>query len=249
MKTYEQFYINGEWVNPAEGTNMFEVLNPANEEVIGQIAMGSATDVDNAVNAASKALSDVRKISAKFDQATAFYQSKKHRQHPELPWSVPRNSGWVPATYVQKPKEVKNSEIFARVAAKMEALDYYENCHQTASEIAITQNDKLIHAFEHGGDLEELVKSDIPFREKALEPHRKSNITKEVEKRVQCLLHFAKEDVEENLRSKVKGNVEDVVFVKNEKKPEESPAAFDIPDMLTGSIGGEDDGADNSPAE
>ena len=55
MKTYEQFYINGEWVNPAEGTNMFEVLNPANEEVIGQIAMGSATDVDNAVNAASKA--------------------------------------------------------------------------------------------------------------------------------------------------------------------------------------------------
>ena len=55
MKTYEQFYINGEWVDPAEGKNMFEVLNPANEEVIGQIAMGSATDVDNAVNAASKA--------------------------------------------------------------------------------------------------------------------------------------------------------------------------------------------------
>ena len=36
MKTYEQFYINGEWVDPAEGKNMFEVLNPANEEVIGQ---------------------------------------------------------------------------------------------------------------------------------------------------------------------------------------------------------------------
>ena len=47
MKTYEQFYINGEWVDPVEGKNMFDVLNPANEEVIGQIAMGSAADVDN----------------------------------------------------------------------------------------------------------------------------------------------------------------------------------------------------------
>ena len=55
MKTYEQFYINGEWVDPVEGKNMFDVLNPANEEVIGQIAMGSAADVDNAVMAASKA--------------------------------------------------------------------------------------------------------------------------------------------------------------------------------------------------
>ena len=55
MKTYEQFYINGEWVDPVEGKNMFDVLNPSNEEVIGQIAMGSSADVDNAVKAASKA--------------------------------------------------------------------------------------------------------------------------------------------------------------------------------------------------
>ena len=49
MKTYEQFYINGEWVDPVEGKNMFDVLNPSNEEVIGQIAMGTSADVDNAV--------------------------------------------------------------------------------------------------------------------------------------------------------------------------------------------------------
>ena len=55
MKTYEQFYINGEWVNPAEGSSMLDVLNPATEEVIGKIAMGSAADVDSAVKAASKA--------------------------------------------------------------------------------------------------------------------------------------------------------------------------------------------------
>ena len=55
MKNYEQFYINGEWVDPVDGKNMFDVLNPSNEEVIGQIAMGGAADVDNAVKAASKA--------------------------------------------------------------------------------------------------------------------------------------------------------------------------------------------------
>jgi aldehyde dehydrogenase (NAD+) len=55
MKTYEQFYINGEWVDPAEGSNMLDVLNPSNEEVIGSIAMGSAADVDKAVTAAKTA--------------------------------------------------------------------------------------------------------------------------------------------------------------------------------------------------
>ena len=63
MKTYEQFYINGEWVDPAEGTNSFDVLNPANEEVIGTIAMGSAADVDKAVEAASNAFDSFSQTS------------------------------------------------------------------------------------------------------------------------------------------------------------------------------------------
>jgi len=55
MKTYEQFYINGEWVDPAESSTSMDVLNPATEEVIGKIAMGSAADVDKAVIAAKDA--------------------------------------------------------------------------------------------------------------------------------------------------------------------------------------------------
>ena len=39
MKTHHQFYINGEWVDPAEGVNSFDVINPSNEEVIAQIAL------------------------------------------------------------------------------------------------------------------------------------------------------------------------------------------------------------------
>ena len=52
MKIYNQFYINGAWVDPEEGVNSFDVINPSNEEVIAQIALGSSSDVDKAVNAA-----------------------------------------------------------------------------------------------------------------------------------------------------------------------------------------------------
>jgi len=81
MKTYEQFYINGEWVDPAEGLNTCDVLNPANEEVIGRIAMGSAADVDKAVIAAKDAFdtfsqTTVEERLALLGKIVEVYQSK-----------------------------------------------------------------------------------------------------------------------------------------------------------------------------
>ncbi len=49
-----KFYIDGEWIAPAS-PNTFDVINPATEEVAGQISLGSATDVDRAVTAARRA--------------------------------------------------------------------------------------------------------------------------------------------------------------------------------------------------
>ena len=63
MKTHHQFYINGKWVDPAEGLNSFDVINPSNEEIIGQIAMGSAKDVDLAVNSAREAFNSFSETS------------------------------------------------------------------------------------------------------------------------------------------------------------------------------------------
>jgi aldehyde dehydrogenase (NAD+) len=54
MKDCLDFYINGEWVKPAT-PNSCEVLNPATEEVIGHISLGTKADVDKAVAAAKKA--------------------------------------------------------------------------------------------------------------------------------------------------------------------------------------------------
>ncbi|HRN85638.1 MAG TPA: aldehyde dehydrogenase family protein, partial [Hyphomicrobium sp.] len=55
MAQRDKFYINGEWVAPAEGSRSFPVVNPATEEVMYEIALGSAADVDRAVAAARAA--------------------------------------------------------------------------------------------------------------------------------------------------------------------------------------------------
>ena len=55
MREYLKFYINGEWVDPAEGLKTLDVENPATEQACGKIALGSAADVDKAVKAARAA--------------------------------------------------------------------------------------------------------------------------------------------------------------------------------------------------
>ena len=54
MSNRLKFYINGEWVEPST-TDTLDVINPATEEPIGQIAMGGAEDVNRAVAAAKAA--------------------------------------------------------------------------------------------------------------------------------------------------------------------------------------------------
>jgi aldehyde dehydrogenase (NAD+) len=49
-----KFYINGEWVAPLGGTTM-GVENPANEEIVAQVALGSVADADRAIMAARAA--------------------------------------------------------------------------------------------------------------------------------------------------------------------------------------------------
>ena len=54
MKDKLDFYINGAWVQSSSNEKI-EVINPANEEVIGHVAAGTKEDIDSAVNAASNA--------------------------------------------------------------------------------------------------------------------------------------------------------------------------------------------------
>ncbi|MDQ0759517.1 aldehyde dehydrogenase family protein [Streptomyces canus] len=55
MKAHDGMYIDGEW-RPATGPDLIEVVNPADEQVIGRVPAGTAEDVDIAVRAARAAL-------------------------------------------------------------------------------------------------------------------------------------------------------------------------------------------------
>ncbi len=54
MREYLQFYIDGAWVNPVTARTL-DVIDPATAAVTGHISLGSAADVDKAVQAAVKA--------------------------------------------------------------------------------------------------------------------------------------------------------------------------------------------------
>ena len=54
MRECLKFYIDGKWVDPLQ-PNVFDVENPVTEQVSGRISLGSAADVDVAVQAARRA--------------------------------------------------------------------------------------------------------------------------------------------------------------------------------------------------
>jgi aldehyde dehydrogenase (NAD+) len=59
-----KFYINGEWIN-SDSNELIDVINPANEEIIGQITAGTIEDINSAVDAASEAFRSFSKSSKK----------------------------------------------------------------------------------------------------------------------------------------------------------------------------------------
>lgn len=54
MRDYTRFYIDGQWVDPAQ-PNTLDVINPATERVCARISLGGEADVDRAVAAARRA--------------------------------------------------------------------------------------------------------------------------------------------------------------------------------------------------
>ncbi|WP_018549229.1 aldehyde dehydrogenase family protein [Streptomyces sp. LaPpAH-108] len=55
MKAHDGLYIDGAW-RPAAGQDVIEVVNPADEQIIGRVPAADAQDVDAAVRAARAAL-------------------------------------------------------------------------------------------------------------------------------------------------------------------------------------------------
>ena len=66
MKDKLKFYINGQWVE-SESNEKIEVINPANESIVGHVTAGTKEDIDHAVKAASNAF-ETYQFSSKEDR-------------------------------------------------------------------------------------------------------------------------------------------------------------------------------------
>lgn len=80
MRSNLQFYIDGSWVQPSSRA-VIDVINPADESVAGQVALGDGHDVDKAVAAARKAfetfsLTSVEERLALLDRIIAAFQRR-----------------------------------------------------------------------------------------------------------------------------------------------------------------------------
>jgi len=62
MHAREQLYIDGKWIDSV-GKGSIDVINPATEEIIGRVPVGSTKDVDKAVAAAKSAFDSWSKSS------------------------------------------------------------------------------------------------------------------------------------------------------------------------------------------
>ena len=81
MSHAKQFYIDGAWVDPVSKETT-DVINPATEEVVETIALGSASDVDRAVAAAKRAFESFSQTTkeeriALLDKIIAGYIARK----------------------------------------------------------------------------------------------------------------------------------------------------------------------------
>lgn len=87
LKKRYDLYINGEWVKPSS-KKYFKTINPANEEVLAEVAHANEKDVDKAVKAARKAYNEVwSKISAS-ERAKYIYRIARLMQERSREFAV-----------------------------------------------------------------------------------------------------------------------------------------------------------------
>ncbi len=85
MREAPKFYIDGQWVDPAPGSTMLDVINPATEAPMGRVAMGSAADVDSAARAAHTAFASFsRTTRAERMELLGAIAAEYQKRYPEI---------------------------------------------------------------------------------------------------------------------------------------------------------------------
>ncbi len=120
-----KFYIDGAWVDPVTPKTL-DVINPATEEAVGQISLGSAADVDKAVKAARKAFNAYSRTTK--EERVALLQKileTYQKRYPEIAAAIQAEMG-APAWLAQKAQAAMG---VAHINQMIKVLQDYEFEH------------------------------------------------------------------------------------------------------------------------
>ena len=87
IKKRYDLYINGEWVKPSS-KKYFKTINPANKEVIAEVAHANEKDVDRAVKAARKAYTEVWSKTSPAERAKYIFRIARLMQERSREFAV-----------------------------------------------------------------------------------------------------------------------------------------------------------------
>ncbi|NLR70708.1 aldehyde dehydrogenase family protein [Novosphingobium sp. ERN07] len=126
MRERLQHYIDGKWVD-SEGGKRHEVINPATEEAVCAIALGTQADVDKAVAAAQRAFKTFSKTSreerlALLDRIVAEYKKRA----PDLAVAMAEEMG-APVSFAGTAQVGAGIGGFLGTMAALKNFDFTEN--------------------------------------------------------------------------------------------------------------------------
>ena len=122
------FFIGGEWVDPISATDL-DVINPATEEVVAVISMGSAEDADRAVKAANAAFSSFSQTSKAerielLESILAVYKSR----YDEMAEAITAEMG-APRTLSEKSQAVVGIGHLEGFIEALKAFEFETTCN------------------------------------------------------------------------------------------------------------------------
>ena len=129
MPESREFYIDGQWVKPRTPHD-FPVLNPATEETIDTISLGSAADVDDAVAAARRAFPAFSQTTRAERLELLMRIKGAYQQHyEEMAETISREMG----APLQLSKAAQAAAPMAHLGTIIEVLKSYEFEHERGS--------------------------------------------------------------------------------------------------------------------
>ncbi|MDA1072853.1 MAG: aldehyde dehydrogenase family protein [Proteobacteria bacterium] len=125
------FYIDGNWASPA-GATPHDVINPATEQAVGRISLGSSADIDKAVAAARKAFAGFSQSSreerlALLDRIIAVYKTRMD----DLARAVTAEMG-APATLAARAQVPSGLGHFMQARKALEHFEFEEPAGKTS---------------------------------------------------------------------------------------------------------------------